>query len=355
MTTILHLLASDRYSGAENVALEIIQEMNKEKDFHNIYVSKKGPIEKILKNINIDYCLMNKICIKELCKLNKKYHPEIIHAHDYTMSILATICFPKSKIVSHLHNNSPWIKQYGLYSLIYLLSTVRYSKILTVSKAIENEYVFSKLIKNKIKCIGNPLSTDKILSKANEYQIDKNYDLIFLGRITEPKNPTMVVQIISNLIKKIPNIKIAIVGSGDKEKNLRAEISSLKLEKNITFYGFQENPYPILKNSKVLCMPSKWEGFGLVAFESLALGIPVVCSGVGGLKDIVTNECGKICGFDLESYVREIELLILDKEYYSKKKNIASTRAHSIENSKNYYRKIMETYNMIIYYHGNNE
>lgn len=348
MTTILHLLASDRYSGAENVAIGIIQEMNKDKAFHNIYVSKKGPIKKILEEKKVDYWLMDKISIKELCKLNQKYHPKIIHAHDYTMSILATLCFPKAKIISHLHNNSPWIKKYGLYSFMYFLSTVRYSKIFTVSDAIENEYVFSKIIKNKIECIGNPLSVDKILSKANEYHINENYDLIFLGRITKQKNPTMIVQIISNLIKKIPNIKIAIVGSGDKEKNLRAEISSLKLEKNITFYGFQENPYPILKNSKVLCMPSKWEGFGLVAFEALSLGIPVVCSGVGGLKDIVTNECGRICDSKLNNYLIEIVNLLTDNNYYKYKHYQAIKQAGVLDNRYIYYLTVKNRYNELI-------
>ena len=49
----------------------------------------------------------------------------------------------------------------------------------------------------------------------------------------------------------------------------------------------QSNPYPYLNAGKVMVMPSAWEGFGLAAVEGMCLGKPVVCSGVGGLADIV--------------------------------------------------------------------
>ena len=52
-------------------------------------------------------------------------------------------------------------------------------------------------------------------------------------------------------------------------------------------------------------MPSLWEGFGLAAVEALTLGLPVVCSGAGGLCDIVNDSCGKICK-TLDEYVSEL-------------------------------------------------
>ena len=73
-----------------------------------------------------------------------------------------------------------------------------------------------------------------------------------------------------------------------------------------------ENPYPVLNASKIMILPSKWEGYGLVAVESLSLGIPVICSGAGGLKNIVNSSCGKICK-NKDDYVQEI-IELLDNE-----------------------------------------
>ena len=53
--------------------------------------------------------------------------------------------------------------------------------------------------------------------------------------------------------------------------------------------GFIDNPYELMLKSKTTILPSRFEGFGLVAIESLALGTPVFNSGVGGLKTIFND------------------------------------------------------------------
>lgn len=73
-----------------------------------------------------------------------------------------------------------------------------------------------------------------------------------------------------------------------------ARIEELGLVHVIRLYGFQKNPYIYLKQAKVMCMPSKWEGFGLAAVEALALGKPVIAAPVGGLNDIINDNCGKL-------------------------------------------------------------
>ena len=148
---VLHVLNTNSYSGAENVAITIINHMP---NVDCVYLSLNGSISDILQKNNIQYYPVDKLSIKSLKKAIKEIHPDIIHAHDYTASILCALCFPKAKIISHIHNNSPWIKSYGIYSWAYLLSSLFYKKILTVSNSIENEYVFGKLIRNKIECIG---------------------------------------------------------------------------------------------------------------------------------------------------------------------------------------------------------
>lgn len=193
---VLHVLNTNSYSGAENVAITIINHMP---DVESIYLSLNGPISEILKKNNIQHYAVDKLSIKSLKKAIRELKPDIIHAHDYTASILCALCFPKAKIISHIHNNSPWIKSYGIYSWAYLFSSFFYKKILTVSDSIEKEYVFGKFIKNKIECIGNPTDIELIHQKSIEYTIDKKYDLIFLGRLTAPKNPKLLLEVFNDL------------------------------------------------------------------------------------------------------------------------------------------------------------
>lgn len=206
----------------------------------------------------------------------------------------------------------------SIHGLTYLVLFIP-KKILTVSDTIEKEYVFGGFIKNKIECIGNPIDIKLIEQKSLEYHVDKKYDLIFLGRLTSPKNPELLVEIFKDLIFMRQGISIAVVGKGDMFEWFENQVKTYHLQENIDLYGFLENPYPILNASKIMILPSKWEGYGLVAVEALSLGVPVVCSGAGGLKNIVNDRCGKICGFDKEKYVKEIENLMNDKDYYNNK------------------------------------
>lgn len=337
---VLHVLNTNSYSGAENVAITIINHMS---NVESIYLSLNGPISEILKKNNIQHYAVDKLSIKSLKKAIRELKPDIIHAHDYTASILCALCFPKAKIISHIHNNSPWIKSYGIYSWVYLFSSFFYKKILTVSDSIEKEYVFGKFIKNKIECIGNPTDIELIHQKAIEYSIDKKYDLIFLGRLTAQKNPKLLLEVFNDLILKRPDISIAVVGAGDQFESFNESIHKNNLQDNIEMYGFMENPYPVLNASKIMILPSKWEGYGLVAVESLSLGIPVICSGAGGLKNIVNSSCGKICK-NKDDYVQEIIELLDNEQAYAPKSNKAKERAKVYGNIQGYISKIRNVY-----------
>ena len=337
---VLHVLNTNSYSGAENVAITIINHMS---NVESIYLSLNGPISEILKKNNIQHYAVDKLSIKSLKKAIRELKPDIIHAHDYTASILCALCFPKAKIISHIHNNSPWIKSYGIYSWAYLFSSFFYKKILTVSDSIEKEYVFGKFIKNKIECIGNPTDIELIHQKAIEYSIDKKYDLIFLGRLTAQKNPKLLLEVFNDLILKRPDISIAVVGAGDQFESFNESIHKNNLQDNIEMYGFMENPYPVLNASKIMILPSKWEGYGLVAVESLSLGIPVICSGAGGLKNIVNSSCGNICK-NKDEYVQEIIELLDNEQAYAPKSNKAKERAKVYGNIQGYISKIRNVY-----------
>ena len=121
-----------------------------------------------------------------------------------------------------------------------------------------------------------------------EYKVNKKYDVIFLGRLTPQKNPDLLIEVFKTLISIKSDINIAVVGAGDQYESFKENLIINKLQDNVVMYGFVENPYPILNASKIMILPSKWEGYGLVAVEALSLGVPVICSGAGGLKTIVT-------------------------------------------------------------------
>jgi len=119
------------------------------------------------------------------------------------------------------------------------------------------------------------------------------------------------------------------------------------LQNIIKCLGFLDNPYGILRASKILCMPSLWEGYGLAAIEALALGTPVVSSDVGGLIDIVDDSCGKRCK-SIEEYIEEIKRLLTDDNYYNKKRDGAFMKAKKMDNTDSFHESIKRIYFAVI-------
>ena len=346
-TRVLHVLNTGSYSGAENVVITLINHMKLKYDLDFAYASPRGTIEKVLEKNNILYFPIdecNSIYNHSIKKVVKQFKPDIVHAHDFRASIVCAFSRLKTPIISHLHNNSPWIKKYGILSYLYLVSTIKYKKILLVSNAINKEYVFSRFINNKMITIGNPIDIELVRKKATEKEIKEEFDVIFLGRLSLQKNPVRFINIISKLKEKKSKLKVAMVGNGELEKECK--IKELSLENTIKMFGFMENPYPILKNSKVLCMTSNWEGYGLVAVEALALGVPVVTTSVGGLRDIVTNQCGLICRNNIE-FITEMGRIVIEDDYQVKKANGALERIIDISNIQDYCKNLLLVYKEI--------
>ena len=181
---------------------------------------------------------------------------------------------------------------------------------------------------------------------AKELYDKKSYDIAFLGRLTEQKNPLFFVKIMYELKKKIPNLQVAIMGEGELRNNVEENIFRLGLKENIKIYGFLSNPYSVLNKCKVLCMPSKWEGFGLAAVEALALGKPVVAAPVGGLINIVNENCGELCR-ESEEYVRALEKLLSNQIIYNQKSQGALNRAMELENMNQYMSRLIKIYDKI--------
>lgn len=338
---IAHIINSNKYSGLENVVCTIMQEADK--NIEMVYVTKDGPIIEILKEKKLNFYIIESMSTKEIKKFIKKWHPDILHAHDYTASLVCSLVKKNIPLIEHLHHNAPWIKQINIKSLLFLYSGKRADKILTVSEAIEKEFIFKKIVKKKIEIIGNPVSRKKIIEQVSQKDYEKKYDICCVGRLTEAKNPKRFLKIIKKVKESLPNIKVIWIGDGELYDEVIKYQKELKLDENIEFVGFKKNPYPDMASSKVFLLTSSWEGYGLVAFEALTLGLPCIVSNVGGLPSIVDNKCGKLCNTDDDFTNKTVELLT-NQEVLQKYAKNALKKAEELENITEYIKNIKNLY-----------
>ena len=341
---VMHLISTDVFSGAENVACQIINLFKDNQEYIMTYCTIIGKNKEALECRGINTTELDRFNLKSIKKACSSFKPNIIHAHDPKAAIAAVLTNNKQNIISHIHSNHRYMRKITLKSLIYHFYIEKHIiGIIWVSNSAKDEYVFAKNIPKTLPSyvIQNVVDGNQLKSIAKTDKNNYDFDIIFLGRLEDVKDPLRFVKLIEK-IKQHQEIKVAMVGDGSLRSQVEEEINKLSLNKNIVLFGNQVNPYKILLNSKILVITSKYEGMPMNALEAIACNIPVVSTPVDGLLDIIDRKY--LCKTD-QDFV-EIILKILNSEEVRKHyKNKLSVLDKKLNNTVDFSNSISRLYN----------
>lgn len=120
---------------------------------------------------------------------------------------------------------------------------------------------------------------------------DQSKNFLFVGRLTEVKDPLMLIEIFNEFLKVRKDFKLKIVGDGPLKEQVLKKIDDYKIKDNVDFEGFveRERIKDIYKKAFLTLITSRSEGFPTILFESFSSGVPVVSFDVGGVKEVVKD------------------------------------------------------------------
>ena len=99
-----------------------------------------------------------------------------------------------------------------------------------------------------------------------------------VGRLSPEKNHHISIRILESLVQNGIDAHWLVVGGGALEGRIRELLKNSNLESRATLVGDQADVAPFVGAMDCLLFPSEWEGFGIVALEAQAAGVPVVAS-----------------------------------------------------------------------------
>lgn len=287
---VLHVLNSRIYSGAEKVVSQIIKDFEKTGEAQMVYCSPESDmVARMLAEQGIPYLPVDSMTPGNLKRIITEQKPDLIHAHDMRASLMSALCCGKIPLISHIHNNAYDARSLSPKSIGYLYAGFRAKKIIWVSNSSYNGYLFHKLFARKSLVLYNIINTEEIFTKKALDSNSYDFDMIYLGRLTHEKNPQRLLRLCAALKERKPDLKVAIVGTGDLEEELKQLQVQLGLQDNVQFLGFQSNPMKMLHDSKVMILTSLWEGTPMCALEAMALGTPIVSTPSDGMRDLVED------------------------------------------------------------------
>lgn len=345
---VLHVLPSNRYSGAENVVCQIISMFKNQSNYEMVYCSLDGPIRAALEEREVPFHALKKASVAEIRNVICEEEPNIVHAHDMLASFLVAVACGSMPFISHIHNNNVNSRGIGLKSFLFYLAAKKARHIFWVSKSSFDGYKFHAQFENKSDVLYNTIDGDALRRKA---EIDQNhycYDLVYLGRLTYQKNPQRLMSVISKLIKKKSDVKVAVIGTGDLEAKTKAYAEELKLNNHVDFLGFQSNPYQILCDSKAMIMTSRWEGTPMCALEAMALGVPIITTPTDGLCELVVDgETGYLSDDD-EVLAGCCAHVINDQDLHTRLTDAIRERAFQLLDTVKYQQALDRIYNKVL-------
>jgi glycosyltransferase involved in cell wall biosynthesis len=162
---------------------------------------------------------------------------------------------------------------------------------------------------------------DEIKKQRDSWGITES-DLVigFTGQLLKVKQVDQLLECFTVLKQKHKNLKLVICGTGKEEDNLKQLTVDLKIEQDVIFAGFTNNPLLAAAAYDIAVLNSRLEGFPNTVVEYFAARKPVVSTNVGGVSEII--EDGKN-GFLVQlnkkgEMIQKIETLIQDKSLRNK-------------------------------------
>jgi glycosyltransferase involved in cell wall biosynthesis len=112
--------------------------------------------------------------------------------------------------------------------------------------------------------------------------------VVSVARFHRQKGLDVLIAAIPDVLERLPDVRIALVGEGPLEAALRAQVGELGLEAHVIFAA-PHNPADELAAASVVTIPSRWESGPLVLAEAMLLGRPVVATPVGTVGDLIED------------------------------------------------------------------
>jgi glycosyltransferase involved in cell wall biosynthesis len=281
----------------------------------------------------------------------------VFHFGPLVMEAAARSCFPRLMAIEHLHEPlaeprpevqfSAGIPRFGFWwyrkRLVGYLRSLFPNRVICVSAAVADTlhrdfcYPVSKLVVARSGVDTHVFFPNRAAREATRaaWRIPESA-FVFgtLGRISPMKNHKQLVQAFAVLCAAAPerDLRLAIVGEGPLRNCLERYVEATNFAHRVTFAGFSTAPESVIPAFDAFCLPSISEALGIALLEAMACGCPAIASSVGGVPEILDDQCGWLvqpgCSLSLERAMRQV----IEMDVNALAEVSARARQHVVQN-----------------------
>lgn len=270
-----------------------------------IYLNGNKEVVPVNKGIEVIALNMKKTPLGLLNALLKcrnillKIKPDVLHSHMLHANILSRllrIITPLPVVISTAHSSNEGGK---LRMSAYRFTDFLVDVSTNVSEEALNSFIRKKAMHSeKGIVVYNGIDTDKFIynehaRKTLRKQLDlgiKDFLFLSVGRLVEEKDYPNLLKAFSTIVQYNSQAKLAIVGKGKLQHELKGMVEKLGLSDNLYFLGARNDVDELMSACDCFVLSSKYEGFGLVVAEAMSCERVVIGTDCGGVKEVIGNE-----------------------------------------------------------------
>ncbi len=219
---------------------------------------------------------------------------DVIHAHDW-LTYFAGIAAKRvsgKPLVVHMHATEYDRSGENINTQTYAIERAGMhaaDRVIAVSNLTRNIVIEKYGVPaDKVVTVHNAVRFAEKESEAPERGVSDKI-VTFLGRITFQKGPDYFVEAAAKVLKRVPNVRFVMAGSGDMMNHIIRRVARLGIADRFHFTGFLRGAdvHRMFQLSDVYVMPSVSEPFGISPLEAMKSNVPVIISKQSGVAEVL--------------------------------------------------------------------
>jgi glycosyltransferase involved in cell wall biosynthesis len=311
METMLQIIHASTNGGAEKHT-RLISKAFKRLGFNVLLVYPPGPYAPSFKELEklgvhcIEYDLKRNVfkTFFFVRRLIRENNVKYIHSHMHGADIVATVARIGIRGIRHFSTIHflPQDNTQLLYrlrsSLMAFLSFQLMDKVFAVSTDVSDvARAFFFLPRSKIAVTLNSIDFgEMIVDPANAAVLHSRFKsrpqdrlILSAGTFVERKGQRYIIEALRDLDTAGKSVKLALLGEGEKEKELKALVHSMNLDNIVLFPGYQSNIVDWFSIADVYVQASLIDPLPRALLEAMYMGVPVIATSLRTISEVIKD------------------------------------------------------------------
>lgn len=300
VTTLVDSLLA---GGAERVAVELACALDRSRFEPRVIVTRgDGPLRSLLDDAGVPLTMLERDASIDVGAWRRAHRElvagaDVLHAHKFGSNAWGALLSRTAGIplVAHEHNFSEapslsrrildrhWIAR-------------RASRIVCVSDSVAEVERSCGIPERLLEVVPNGVRLDaawpREAARAELGIATASFTIGIVGRLRPEKAHEVLLEAVAQLSRRGRDVRLCVVGDGPRRSELQLLAARLGIDGRITWAGERRDAATLAAAFDAAVVCSHWEGLPLAALESMAAGVPLVATRVGGLPALLDGDAG---------------------------------------------------------------